>query len=296
MVIDSVKQGQEITHLLGGELAIPFTSALHWKGLEIERRIIKAADYPRQEINQHFLMLWEGSVAAGEIETRQGFFVPYKKPPGTITTYLPAIRPAVRTWGDHQVVVCAIPPRFLHDLELELDRRPIGSFKEFHGGSDAGMSRSMQLLIHEAKAGSAHGQLYVESLFTALATKLLFASRSSPQSEDRCLARLPRHIMRRVLERMNEQLDSDLSLSALAAESGYSRAHFMRMFKSSMGEPPHKYLLELRLRRAQEMVAAGSRNLIDIALACGFRSHAHFSVAFARRFGLSPSLYRSRIV
>jgi AraC family transcriptional regulator len=296
MVNDSIQQGHRITHLIGGpELATPFTSSLHWEGLAVERRIIKAADYPRQEIDQHFLMLWEGSVAAGEAEMRRGTFTNFSKLPGTITTHLPTIRPAVRMWADQPVVVCSLSPRFVHDLELELDRRPVGSFQELFGSVDVPLRQSMHLLSREAQSGSAHGTMYVESLFTGLATRLLFTSRSSPQPEERSSSQLPRHILRRVLERMHAQLDSDLSLSTLATESGYSRAHFVRMFKSAIGEPPHSYLLELRLRRAQEMVAGRSRSLIDIAVACGFRSHAHFSAAFAHRFGLPPSLYRSRI-
>ena len=84
---------------------------------------------------------------------------------------------------------------------------------------------------------------------------------------------------------MHDELDKDLSLSTLAAESGYSRAHFMRMFKATIGETPHRYLLELRLRKAQAMIAERSKRVIDIAMECGFSSHAHFTVAFSQRFG-----------
>jgi AraC family transcriptional regulator len=94
---------------------------------------------------------------------------------------------------------------------------------------------------------------------------------------------------------MHEGLDSALSLSALAAESGYSRAHFMRIFKATMGVTPHIHLLELRLQRAQKMVTSASMSLIDIALACGFRGHAHFTTAFTRRFGVAPSFYRKSL-
>jgi AraC family transcriptional regulator len=54
-------------------------------------------------------------------------------------------------------------------------------------------------------------------------------------------------------------------------------------------------LLELRLRRAQEMIAVRTKQIIDIALECGFRSHAHFSVAFNQRLGIAPNLYRKSL-
>jgi AraC family transcriptional regulator len=94
---------------------------------------------------------------------------------------------------------------------------------------------------------------------------------------------------------MHVDLDSDLSLSTLATEAGYSRAHFMRMFKTAMGATPQSYLLELRLRRAKEMVASRSTSMIDIAIACGFRNRANFSTAFSPRFVLSPNLYRKSL-
>jgi AraC-like DNA-binding protein len=51
---------------------------------------------------------------------------------------------------------------------------------------------------------------------------------------------LPSHILRRVLERMNSEFSEDLSLADLAAESGYSRAHFLQMFRASTGQAPHQ--------------------------------------------------------
>jgi AraC family transcriptional regulator len=93
---------------------------------------------------------------------------------------------------------------------------------------------------------------------------------------------------------MESELDSDLTLTQLAVESGYSRTHFMRMFRDATGQSAHRYLLELRLKKAASMLASRSLSLIDIALACGFSSHAHFSTAFRSRYGLSPSAYRRR--
>jgi AraC family transcriptional regulator len=94
---------------------------------------------------------------------------------------------------------------------------------------------------------------------------------------------------------METELDSDFTLTLMAAESGYSRTHFYRMFTAAMGQTPHRYLLQLRLKKAESLLAAGSLSLIDIALACGFSSHAHFSTAFRTRYGLSPSAYRRNL-
>jgi AraC family transcriptional regulator len=176
-----------------------------------------------------------------------------------------------------------------------MDRRPVGPINSLYGTDDA-MLRDFILALHRGTVPDGHkSALQVESLFVQLGTRLLFAARSRPQPELPRSSRLPHHVLRRVLELMNAELDADLSLSALAGESGYSRAHFMRMFKAAMGVTPHSHLLELRLRKAQEMVASRSATLIDIALSCGFRSHAHFTEAFHRRFGITPSFYRKTV-
>lgn len=221
--------------------------------------------------------------------------MPYKKLPGMITSLSPGIRPAARNQSDHQVLVCSIPARFLHDLELEMDKRPTGSFRLLYGNDDAVLRQLMLSLIGGAAIDGDQSSLRMESMFTELANRLLFVSRSVLQPGAKATQRLPKHLLRRVLERMHEELDSDLSLSTLAAESGYSRAQFMRLFKAASGQTPHKYLLELRLRRAQEMIAVRSKQIIDIALECGFCSHAHFSVAFSQRFGIAPNLYRKSL-
>jgi AraC family transcriptional regulator len=293
MVSYPAQQNSEISTLLGSSALVTSRgSSLRWRSLGIERRILRAAVKESQLIDHHFLILWETVSAHGEAEVRQGSFVPFRKLPGTITTLVPGVRPAVRTDTDSPVVVCSVSPRFLHDLELEMDRRPTGPFRHLRGTDDAALRHLMLLLIREASVDRAQSALRLEALFVELGTRLLFAARSLPQEEQPKRQPLPRHLLRRVLERMHVELDSDLSLSTLAAEAGYSRAHFMRMFKAAMGVTPHSHLLELRLRRAQEMVASRSAALIDIALECGFCSHAHFSAAFSRRFGLAPSLYR----
>lgn len=281
--------------LVHSKLAAAHGSSLRWNGLRIERHILKAGAKSSQVIDQHYLMLWEQIPSVGEMETRQGSFVFYKKSPGTITTLIPGIRSAVRTREDQTALVCSVPARFLHDLELEMDRRPKGPFQPLHGTDDSVLRELMYALIRGAANGQRYDAMGTESLFVELGTRLLFASRLLPQEEPPADPHFPRHLLRRVLERMHEELDLGLSLSTLAAESGYSRAHFMRIFKATMGVTPHSHLLELRLQRAQKMLTSASMSLIDIALACGFRGHAHFTTAFTRRFGFAPSFYRKSL-
>jgi transcriptional regulator GlxA family with amidase domain len=104
--------------------------------------------------------------------------------------------------------------------------------------------------------------------------------------------KLQRRLLQRVLDRMNVDLAADLDLNILAAESGYSRSHFLRTFRAAMGCSPHRWLIRLRVEQAKAILRKNSISLIDIALDCGFSSHAHFSKTFRQIVGVTPSDYR----
>jgi AraC family transcriptional regulator len=102
--------------------------------------------------------------------------------------------------------------------------------------------------------------------------------------------------MRRVIERMNADLDTDLDLKTIAAESGYSRDHFLRMFRAATGCTPHQYFLRLRIEKAQSLMKNQSLRIIDIADSCGFTSQSQFSRVFRRVIGVTPRQYRRDIL
>jgi AraC family transcriptional regulator len=156
------------------------------------------------------------------------------------------------------------------------------------------MQRLMTLLIDEAASGGLSGSSYVDHLAYALATKMLLAGSGAKvaQLPDEPL---PYHRLQRVMRLMEANLDKDLSLGVLAAESGYSRSHFLRMFRSSTGYTPHHYLVFLRLEKAKAMIKNSKATLMEIAIECGFSSHAHFTRSFQQALNVTPSHYRRHL-
>jgi AraC family transcriptional regulator len=223
---------------------------------------------------------------------RSGRFCPYRKFPNTITTCPPGVRPAARSRSKHEVIVAGFHADFIVGIEQELEKRPSGAFRPVYGTDDPELRNLLILLLKESETGGLCGALYAESLGTALATRLLHAARVAKLSTNNRISPLPPRPLRRVLERMRAGLDANLDLATLAAESGYSRAHFLRTFRAATGQTPHRYLIELRLERARELIDSGSMPLIDIAGDCGFSSQAHLTTAFRSRFGVAPSAYR----
>jgi AraC-like DNA-binding protein len=81
-------------------------------------------------------------------------------------------------------------------------------------------------------------------------------------------------------------------LAEIAAQLSCSVFHLCRIFRAVQRTTIHDYQEDLRLRLALEHVAERGAGLTDIALDFGYSSHSHFSVAFRRHFGLTPSAFR----
>lgn len=89
-------------------------------------------------------------------------------------------------------------------------------------------------------------------------------------------------------ERLDRDYAEELTTSALARSVGMSLFQFTRVFGDLVGAPPHRYLVEARLRAARSMIADGA-SVTDACFSCGFNNLSHFSRSFRRRFGANPS-------
>jgi AraC family transcriptional regulator len=98
--------------------------------------------------------------------------------------------------------------------------------------------------------------------------------------------------LRRIKELVDAKLEDDLSLDEMAQSVGLSTAHFARMFRKSMGETPHQFVLRQRVERAKAMLRAADTRVLDVAVACGFKTQQHFAQVFRGVCGLSPTEYR----
>jgi AraC-like DNA-binding protein len=83
-----------------------------------------------------------------------------------------------------------------------------------------------------------------------------------------------------------------LTLAELARVAGCSVWHLCSIFRAEVGLSVHAYIKRLRLRHALEFIDNDEANLTRLALECGFSSHSHFTSAFKREFGTTPSSMR----
>jgi AraC-like DNA-binding protein len=94
---------------------------------------------------------------------------------------------------------------------------------------------------------------------------------------------------------LSEDISAPLPLAVIARRVRSSPFHLARVFRRRAGLPIHKYLARLRLRVALQRLAEGESDLTRLAFSVGFSSHSHFSDAFRREFGHSPSSIRSEL-
>ncbi|WP_082850459.1 GlxA family transcriptional regulator [Caballeronia sordidicola] len=90
------------------------------------------------------------------------------------------------------------------------------------------------------------------------------------------------------LQLMEANIEEPLATDEIAALSGISRRQLERLFKQYLGAMPAKYYLNLRLIKARTQLQRSSQSVVQISLACGFASAAHFSNAYREKFGVTP--------
>jgi transcriptional regulator GlxA family with amidase domain len=93
---------------------------------------------------------------------------------------------------------------------------------------------------------------------------------------------------------MEANIEEPLSTDEIAQLAGISRRQLERLFKQYLGSLPSRYYLELRLKRARQLLRDTNHSIVQVGLMCGFSSGSHFSTAFGALFGNTPREERQR--
>lgn len=100
--------------------------------------------------------------------------------------------------------------------------------------------------------------------------------------------------MLRARDHMDRTYGQPLDIPVLAAVAHVSQAHFIRTFRATFGETPHRYLQRRRVERAMFLLRNSDRSVSSICLDVGFNSLGTFSRTFSQVVGESPRAYRRR--
>jgi AraC-like DNA-binding protein len=100
--------------------------------------------------------------------------------------------------------------------------------------------------------------------------------------------------MLRARDAMDRTFAEPLCIARLAQIADVSEAHFIRTFRATFGETPHRYLQRRRVERAMFLLRSTERSVTDVCLDVGFNSLGTFSRTFQEIVGESPTTFRQR--
>ena len=159
--------------------------------------------------------------------------------------------------------------------------------------SDALVNGCARQIVDEIDRGRRSDATYLERLGGVMFERLgrILAAEPDPGASAPQLQLLR---LQSVIAHVRRQLNSDLSVERLAAIASVSVPHFRRVFRQAMGVPPHRYVLNERLKRAKELLVQGDWPMSMIADECGFASQSHLTRCWSKEFGATPTEYRIR--
>jgi len=157
---------------------------------------------------------------------------------------------------------------------------------------DTRLAALVKAVNAERIAGFPSGRLFLDSIEHAIAAALVDAYAGQSRSAGPLRGGLGPARLRRIKEFVQAKMDDELTLIEMAQSVDLSPAHFSRMFRKSTGETPHQFVLRQRIERGKEMLHEAEMRVLDVAVACGFKTQQHFARAFRRICGASPTEYR----
>jgi AraC family transcriptional regulator len=153
------------------------------------------------------------------------------------------------------------------------------------GARDGFVEHLGRALDAELSAPEPAGRLYADSLAVALSTRLL--QNFAPAAPGRQL--LSKAQIRRFVEYVEENLEADLCLEELSRVVGLSVPHMTTLFRRTMGQTVHSYVMERRVCRARALLLGGRAAISEVALEAGFAHQSHLARWMRRLLGVTPS-------
>jgi AraC family transcriptional regulator len=271
-----------------GQPAVTSSAAQAWPGLRVERYQLEAMEMPAHFHEHHLLLLHQGSQPVRS-RRRTGSQVEEAEFRAGDAGLYPGGEYGPLAWdGPTDIIHLHLDAHLLEARarqSLDLTHFALRDRFRFEDGLLSQLGR--QLLL---AAGTGHtlGQLYVESLATVLTYHLIEHHATYERRIGGTTARLPAAVLARIDAYLEASCEQPITLEQLASLANLSVFHFARRFKLTTGCAPYQYVLEWKIRRAQQLLRVGELPIAAVGDALGFASPTHFAAAFKRAVGQSP--------
>jgi AraC family transcriptional regulator len=265
-----------------------------WKGLLVETHSVGAVEVPEHQhptlclhlqTSGQVEMQWACDGKEGKQTMSAGSLILLK--PGAKDT-LKLSRPSRRT-------LVSIEEPLLSRASRELEMRGELSFQNRWIFEDKQLQLLLMEIEREMDDDWSMGPLYGDLLGMSLSLALIKKYGQVALPRDLAQGGLPRVRLLRVLDYIHDNSHREVRLSELAEVAETSRFHFARLFRECMGVPPHQYLMQQRIEKAKLLLRASRHSVHEVASATGFANASHFTKAFRRIVGVSPTGWKAGV-
>jgi AraC family transcriptional regulator len=276
--------------------ALLLTSApLGWSGIIVEQHRLPPAEMPEHSVIGHGISVNVGAQPTSFAWTRgRDGWDDRATHPGHCRLLTHGESHPSRWLQTYNEISLIIRPQFVADVVRDGLAAERIAFVSRHSVVDPVIADFATTFRAELTADTPNGVMYAETLTVALVLHLLANYGVAKPKVPSPRGKLTAFQLRAVLECIESQLADDVSLLTLAHRAHISPFHFARLFRATVGMPPHRFVLRLRLEKASRLIKAGKMTLAQVAAECGFHDQPHFTRAFQRRFRMTPAMYLGR--
>ena len=278
---------EKVVIIQGSQLSLKPSVRCPWRHVAIEQVVSGPYENPELELNHHLLGL-----VVSDVEFENEWFVGRQQYRHNFRQGDMGFTPLgelglIRSFAAHETLLIAYKPNLFHQLSATVSNQEIPNLCPFR---DDFLKSCAMTLREELINSYPGGGLYGDSIAVAMANHLIVrygAKRLMPEPlPQKGLSETTAQI---VIDYIEANYATDISLEDLAMLVHLSPFYFSRLFKLSTGLSPHQYLIRCRARRAKELILSNNQaSLKEVAQAVGFYDAAHLSRHFKRLHGVLP--------
>jgi AraC family transcriptional regulator len=262
-----------------------------WQGIALEHLRLPSGDLSDVTALNHYLTMPFGSSKTIELKAN-GKFRQQQLIPGNVCITPAQHLHGIRWNNGLEILMMTLEPAFVTKaLQGSVNADQIELV--LHVSQNDPLIREILLALKvELEAGCPSGSLYGEAMGTALAAHLFKTYTTRKLAPSKLEDGLPQHKLTPVLEYIQAHLDQEIRLIDLAELTGMSQYYFCRLFKRSLGVPPHQYVLQQRIERSKRLLKQRDLAISEVALMCGFKNQSHLTTLFRKSTGTTPKTFR----
>jgi AraC family transcriptional regulator len=286
----------DIPHWIPGELTLD-SSGSGWNGMTLKAYRYADLHVAIPTMRDYMIVVYEGEPA--RMGRRSGGPWEYHQVEPGVVSLLTRAEQSEWAWSgpiavshvylSHEAITKVagdIYDRDIADVEIGDKVRAVDNF----------LPAVSQALRRELSGGEIGGRLMVETLRTQACVHVLRRFAQTRFREPKSSGIFTRAERRLLTEYLAENLTRDVSVAEMAGVVGLSEFHFSRKFRAGFGCPPHRWLMEERVRRAGELIRRQGLPLKEVAVHVGFADQSHMTRLFRRLYGITPAEYRRTLV